>query len=212
MSNDWTARACCVRAASCGRAGGFIEPADHPPVLAAPDAPVLADGVPQPGREPRLAYHEGAHVVLGMILGADVDGARIGGSDSARVFFRAGAPVPYRVAMLLAGEIAERWTARAVWRPGDEELRWFHERIREVDLGGCDSCRAMFLIVTEDQRRTEADVFARWREIEAQTIEVVKRPDVWRSIKSVADALLEYGELNEMQIRSLIQCEPVEIN
>lgn len=211
MSGDWTYRACCPRAHDYGRQGGMVEPAGQPPVLAAVDAPVIAEGLARPAREPRLAFHEGAHSVLGVALGADVGGARIGGSDSARVFFRAGAPVPHRAAMLLAGDIAERWSNRTIWRPADEDLRWFHERIREVDLGGCDSCRAMFHIVIEDQKRDEAEIFTRWREIEAQVIEVVKRPDVWRSIKSVADALLEHGEIDGQTIRSLITCNSIEI-
>lgn len=209
--DGWTMRACCARAAACGRLGGMIEPADAAPTLATVDAPIIAEELPRPAREPRLAYHEGAHAVLGTVLGAEVLGARIGGADSAQVYFPPGAAVPARVAMLLSGEVAERWTARVVWRPGDDELRWFHQRVREVDLGGCDSCRAMFLIVTEDQKRAEAEIFARWREIEAQTIEIVKRSDVWRSIKSVADALLEHGELDGPTIRSFITCNAIEI-
>mgnify|MGYP001765606236 CR=1 FL=1 len=207
----WTMRACCARAAAYGRASGFIEPAGADPVLAEADAPVVSERLPRPAREPRLAFHEGGHAVLGVALGADVQGARVGGSDSALVFFRTDAPVPARVAMLLAGEIAERWHSRVVWRPGDDEMRWFHQRVREVDLGGCDSCRAMFHIVIEDQGRDEAHVFARWREIEAQTIAVVQRPDVWRSIKRVADALLEHGEINDERIRALVDCEPFTI-
>lgn len=212
MPNDWTARACCRRAATCGRAGGIVEHSGADPVLAEADAPVLAEGLPPPAREPRLALHEGAHAVLGTVLDADVEGARIGGADSAKVFFRAGAPVPHRVAMLMAGDVAGRWSERIVWRPGDEELRWLHERIREIDLGGCDSCRAMFWIVTEDQKRTEAEIFARWREIEAQTIEIVRRHDVWHSIKRVADALIEHGEINGERIRALVDCDSIHIN
>lgn len=208
---SWASRACCQRAAACGRAVAYVEPAGADPVLAATDAPVIAEGLPQPAREPRLAFHEASHSVIGVALGADVWGARIGGADSASVHFPPGSPVPHRVAMLLSGEIGERWSARTVWRPGDDELRWFHQRVREVDLGGCDSCRSMFWVVTEDQKRTEAEVFARWREIEAQTIEIVRRPDVWLSIKRVADALMEYGEIDGERIRALIDCEPVTI-
>ncbi len=212
VGNDrWTLRACCARAAACGRAVAFTEPSGAGPTIAAADAPVVADGLPQPAREPRLAVHEASHAVIGAMLGADVEGARIGGADSAQVAFLPGAPIQHRVAMLLAGEIAERWHSRVVWRPDDVELAWFHERVREVDLGGCDSCRAMFDIVIEDQKRTEAEVFARYREIEAQTIEAVKRPDIWRSIKTVAGALMEHGEIDGERIKSLVKCESITI-
>mgnify|MGYP000948436181 CR=1 FL=1 len=210
--DGWTMRACCARAAACARVGGFVEPAEAVPNLAAVDAPIIAEGLPRPAREPRLTYHEAGHVVLGAALGADVLGARVGGADSASVHFPPGSPVSARVAMLVAGDIAGRWMDRTIWRPGDEELHWFHQRVREVDLGGCDSCRATFHIVTEDQRRTETEVFARWRAIEAQTIAVAQRPDVWRSIKRVADTLLEQGELDGPTIRSLITCNAIEIH
>lgn len=211
-ADTWAVRACCARAATCGRALAFTERSDAGPTIAAVDAPVIAENLPQPIREPRLALHEGGHCVIAALLGADVEGARIGGADSTQVFFRPGSTVPARVATLLAGDIAERWSARITWRPDDAELRWFHQRVREVDLGGCDSCRAMFHIVAEDQKRTEAEIFARWREIEAQTIEIVKHPDVWRSIKSVADTLIEHGEIDGERIRALVDCEPIHIH
>ncbi len=210
MSSDLVLRACCVTAVECGRRVGYVEREANPASNAIEGAPVLARNV-EPLVAPSVAAHEAAHAVVGLLLGASVPFARIGISASAGIVFEEGAPRRHRVAAFLAGPIGENWSARWVIRQSDADLKWYRDRIRDADLGNCDYCRAMFWTIGENSRRDEVETFARYREIEAQTIAAVQRSDVWRSIKFVADALLEHGELNEMQVRSHIQCEPIEI-
>jgi len=211
MAGEVVLRACCRTATNCGRLVGFVEREDNPLSPAMPDAPILARG-PALLVSPAVAAHEAAHAAVGLLLGAEVSFARIGVSASAGFAFEPNAPRRHRVAASLAGPIAEAWSARWVIRQSDEDMKWYRDRVFDVDLGNCDFCKAMFWTVTENTRLDESATFARYREIEAQTIEIVKRPDVWRSIKSVADVLLEHGEINGERINALVNCNHIHIN
>ena len=189
---------------------GFVEREGNSASPATDGAPVLARAV-APLVSPSVAAHEASHAVVGFLLGADVAFARIGVSALAGFAFEPDAPRRYRVAASLAGPIAEAWSPRWIVRQSDADLRWYRDRIRDADLGNCDWCRAMFWTIGENSRRDEAETFARYREIEAQTIDIVKRPDVWRSIKSVADALMEHGEIDGERIKALVNCDPITI-
>lgn len=204
-------RACCRTAAACGRRVGFVESESNPNSIATEGAPVLARNV-APLVSPAVAAHEAGHSVVGLLLGADVPFARIGVSASAGIVFEENAPRRHRAAAFLAGPIAENWSARWVIRQSDADLKWYRDRIREVDLGNCDWCRAMFWTIAENTRLDETAAFTRYREMEAQTIEVVRRRDVWRSIRRVADALLEHGALDGERIKALVDCEPINIS
>lgn len=211
MGADLVLRACCRTAVECGRRVGFVESESNPNSIATEGAPVLVRDV-APLVTPPVAAHEASHAVVGLLLGADVAFARIGVSASAGFGFREDAPRHHRVAAYLAGPVAENWSARWTVRQSDEDLRWYRDRIRDADMGNCDHCRAMFWTIAENTRRDEAETFARYREIEAHTIAIIQRPNVWRSIKSVANALIEHGEIDGERIKALVNCESINIS
>ena len=207
----WAIRACCSTAAACGRAAVFTEAVDARAPSRGDDVPVVETLDAAPEREPRLAHHEAGHAIVGLALGAEVEAARIGGSDSAVVRFGPGSPLSARCAVLIAGQIAENWSLRHISRPHDEELLWHLGRVRDLDFGQCDICKVALAIVADDPGASDEALARRYRAIETVTIGLVRRPDVWRAIRAVADALMTQGELTGAEIRALVDVEPVDL-
>jgi hypothetical protein len=194
MSGTVFFRACCEASAS--------EPA--PPMLPATMGLTAGPPIALPAcdRDERDAAHEAGHSVVGLALGWEVEIVTIDGAPHVR--WRAGCrPLPEVAAVALAGPIAERWRNRWIVRPDDKALLADLARVRGLSGGSCDACRAARACVVETHHADDATVIARWREIESQTIDAIKSPPIWASIRALAEKLMEHGTLDGAGVEAI---------
>ncbi|MFG1418913.1 hypothetical protein V5F38_12175 [Xanthobacter sp. V0B-10] len=158
--------------------------------------------------EPRwvnVALHEAGHAVVAIGLGARVNGAQIDGAPLASIDF-SGVLWRASVMILEAGDIAKNWGVQWHDSPCDEELVEHARAIRELPFGFCDRCRTFIQIVSKiglDVPDTE--YLKCYRDLEGQTIDIVRRRNVWTAIEELADALMEHGVLTGQQVHDIVE-------
>lgn len=164
----------------------------------------IYDGIP---RDRSHCYHEAGHAVAGMFLGNVVRQVNVDGSVTTSFEYVNDTTVGEIVIITAAGNIAENWLLRRVDRPFDGEFVFALECARAKERHGCDRCAAIRVIASNFPDATDEEVVAFYRRFEAKTIELVQRPDIWRSIRAVAAALEEHGHLDDAGVRRLCRFE-----
>lgn len=162
--------------------------------------PLLVREGPEPAPVPGIAEHEAGHCVLALAIGGSCSGATIRGQPHATTAVRG--PVN-RIAVALAGDHAQRWRLRHVYRPHDDELAPIQRRIACGGGGGCDQCKALRLA---DLLAPSGDVdaaLAVYRGIEAKVIDIITDRRVWAAIRAVAAILEERGEITGSEVHEI---------
>lgn len=155
-------------------------------------------------RNRELACHEAGHTVAALSLGATVSSVTVEHQPHAAIT-ETGVRLAERMAILIAGRVAELWAHRTVVRPGDPVITESIERTRMLRGGSCDECKIARLLQVELRHpKDNAPILARYREIELATIEFVTARAVWRIVEKLATALLERGTMSEDEINALI--------
>jgi hypothetical protein len=155
---------------------------------------------------PSVCHHEAGHAVAAVHFGARVGRVNVNGSCQASATFNDGGAWQAWVSIFQAGPIAERWLARIVDRSSDQAFKFAIAAARASERKPCDDCRAIAAILDAHPDATDSQAVAAYRQIEEQTIALVQRPDVWRSIRAVANGLAEHGHLVDAGVRE--RCEP----
>jgi hypothetical protein len=75
----------------------------------------------------------------------------------------------------------------------------------EADDG--DDYQTFIRLLETRPNAEDAALIAVYRDYEAQTLELLRRPAIWQSIERVADALLETGELSNDEASALVSPE-----
>jgi hypothetical protein len=143
--------------------------------------PVLAD-----------AFHEAAHAAVALALGASIIGLKSVGQPIVWMTDAALPPIA-RAAVSIAGPVGERWHRRHVHVDGDAMLAGYVER--SAFGGSCDKCKSIREIREAAPDVTDGDLFALYRQVEAATVELVRRPAIWRAIEEIANAAMRHGSL-----------------
>ena len=144
-----------------------------------------------------VAAHEAAHAVVGVLGSMEVERVEVGAisqmtSGGSRLMTNGGL-----IKMLLAGIAAQNKTARHEYRMRNAEILEFVHAARERRGGGCDFCRVAQVIAPLED---DAAVVT-WRTFEADTLELINRPAVWRAIRNIATLLVERRELTGAEVR-----------
>jgi phosphoadenosine phosphosulfate reductase len=168
---------------------------------------------------PAIARHEAAHTVMAYAVGMLLAPMGVHAADAAGIAYtgppHGGAP-PLRslIAMLGAGnvyagpgqaeperdEILADGIARARAIPAGEITR---ENI--IDVPRPDLERIFALLLLQWPGATDPQLLATYRDVEASTLAVLRRPDVGRSIEAVAAALFARGRLGAEDMPGLIE-------
>lgn len=188
-------RACCADRAD-GNIG-YTVPAGETFI---PSGPVLETGVTQPARSLSVAIHEAAHAVTSIALGGGCSAVNCIPPAHATII---GLDHAERVVMSLAGQIAENWNRRTVYRPIDENLLPWLRMVRAPGGGFCDGCVALRNCVVLSGHASDEEAMAIFRRLEADAIRLVQAPPIWRTIRDLAAALLIEGTLAEAEILAI---------
>lgn len=194
----WRRRACC----SAGRAD-VLEPVETPSGESLWSGPVIGEVVAPQRRHRPFGDHEGGHAVAAHAFGVGIHLATIVGQPLVRS--EASSNITNHVVFLLAGDVAQLWRSKIIHRRTDEDLRFYVQAMRNLEFGGCDNCRAMLGFHRElGLSAPDEEYFARYREVEAKTIAFIRRPDIWRAVASVSDALMEFGTISGEKVHEII--------
>jgi hypothetical protein len=155
---------------------------------------------------PSVCHHEAGHAVIAIHFGASVEQVNVDRSCSASPTFGNAATLEAKVCTYQAGNIAETWLTRRIDRPFDTDFAFSIASARARQRYSCDMCLSIRAIINAHLVASDGELITTYRQFEAQTIALVQRPDVWRSIKAVASALAEHGQLDDNGVRS--RCEP----
>lgn len=155
-----------------------------------------------------LAAHEAAHAVVAILNGMDVERVEVGALAGMT-------PGEYRnvtngalIKVLLAGIAAQNRTCRHEYRMRDAEILEFVHAIRAARGGGCDFCRVAHVIAPLDDN---AAVVV-WRTFEAETLELINLPAVWRAIRNIAALLMERRELTGTEVREAMMAAGIDLD
>ena len=185
----WSLYACCHATPA---KGAWVAPDGALPLL--PRAgPVLQSGLPAPAPYVAAAAHEASHAVAAVALGGHCIRATITGQPHAITILDG---VSAQVAVALAGDIGDLAHRHIVRRPFDREVMPFLIRAEAGCAGGCDLCRAARLSVFIAPHGDLGAALAKFRAIEAQTIELMTAPRVRAAVGRVAALLERDGEVS----------------
>jgi hypothetical protein len=177
-------RACCADTAGQPR----------PPMLSATMAltagPTIA--LPARARAEADAFHEAGHCAVGIALGWPVVAVTIDGPAHVR-WVGGCRPRAEVAAVAMAGAIAERWRNRWIVRPDDKALLADLARVRGLEGGACDQCRAARAAIVETGHGPDAAAINRLRDLELWTIDAIKSPPIWAAIRALATKLMAEG-------------------
>jgi hypothetical protein len=187
-------RACCRAGAE--RKQGTIESPNGPSAkgygLDREALGPIAHRFAEPQPLPRgTAIHEAAHAAIGHGHGWKIRYMRL--DHPAQVTFEdtSSATPLERIVQYLAAPSAEdalrRWTVTMA--TGD--VRGYLARVQAFDFGNCDYCQAACAATQAVGINAPAfEAQAVFRKGEALAIDLVRRPNVWRAINALADALM----------------------
>ena len=96
----------------------------------------------------------------------------------------------------MAGPVAERWRDRWIVRPDDKALMADLARVRGLEGGPCDACRAARAAIVETGHGADAAAIDRLRELESFALDAVRSPPIWRAIRALAISLMAEGTLD----------------
>ncbi|KAF0120866.1 MAG: hypothetical protein FD152_4013 [Xanthobacteraceae bacterium] len=167
-------------------------------------APLLAIGpelvrVPAGRRYVEAAYHEAGHAVVAHVLGASPRFATIDNSPVVVFGSLATLSAQERVAIDLAGDLAERWACRWAHCNTDEEWRAKIARVRDCLGGRCDDCNASRQALVECAFN-DAAAIAWLRRVADAVLHMVRTRPIWGAICSVAEDLKTSGTLDGAEI------------
>lgn len=151
-----------------------------------------------PRRETCL--HEGAHAVAAFAFGVPVIGLRVAGQGVVNF----GGPMTALVdaVVALAGPIGELWGRRHSHASPDAIVASYGDRSRFG--GGCDWCLACRALRRAVPDLADRDLPAFFRQIEAVTLDLLRRPPVWRAVSEVADAAMQRHTLLGDEIEAVV--------
>jgi len=155
-----------------------------------------------------IAAHEAAHAVVAILNGMDVQRVEVGALASMT-------PGEFRnvtngalIKVLLAGIAAQNKSFRHEYRMRDADILEFVYAVRIGRGGGCDFCRVAQVIAPLDDN---AAVMV-WRKFEADTLELINLPAVWRAIRNIATLLMERRELTGTEVREAMMAAGIDLD
>lgn len=196
METIFVVRACCADRADA--ASGYITPADDEFIAR---GPVLESGVMPPARSLSVAIHEAGHAVIAIALGGRCTDASCIAPAHATT---PGLDAEARIITTLAGEIAENWQRRTVYRPADAAILPWLRMIRSPGGGHCDGCKVLRGCTILSGHGTDEEVLVIFRRLETEVIRLVQTPAIWAAIRDLAAALLIAGTLDEAEINASV--------
>ena len=205
MRETFRVRQCCVAALASGPAG-VLEPVDVPPERELSGAVIKARVSLEPVRDRSAALHEAAHFATGHALGAEAAAVTIDRGPHV-VWERPAENASLAAMVALAGEIGQRWAAHRLVAPDHpDDVRELIRAIKNLEHGRCDKCQATLAICRlVGASAPDPKFIAKFREIEAATVEIVRLPKVTRAICVIADELMKQGTLDGPAARALVE-------
>lgn len=144
------------------------------------------------------AFHEAAHAIIYLALGARVAKATIDGQPLVRHVGTV--PYPANVVAILAGDAGAAWARSEIAKAPDDELASWVGGIRNLCGGSCDRCKAVRICLVGTTLAPDDEVVATFRYLENATGMIVRSPQVWAAISELADALMSRGTLGSRAI------------
>ncbi|WP_138785378.1 zinc metalloprotease [Brucella haematophila] len=196
-------RKCC---ASNLALGAWVEAVNEPPIGRGDvlDVPLSTSITWQ--REIGVARHEASHAVTAHVLGVSIASVSID-VPALISYVRPSDDAAKRVALAVAGPIADDLLAGVKPGTGVVEIRTTMRRIRSCRFGACDSCAAAFdaLIAAGGAQASDRDVFRIIRRIERRVIAFLENPKTQIAVSALASALMEKGVLDGETAHEIIR-------
>lgn len=155
------------------------------------------------------AYHEAGHCVVAYYFGWYDESVEIDGSQS--VGLRSGASPPDErsaVCVPLAGWLAEWcWHGDGIQHVDTDGLNVLAAQVRRgderMDVVSDDRAALQALLEHRSAASNEEIAFAYIRYSD-ETLEIVRRADIWPAVEAVANALTEHGKLQGTDVDKIL--------
>jgi hypothetical protein len=150
------------------------------------------------------ARHEAGHATVAAALGARPSLITLHPQPIA-FFDDEAITLPGRVAIRLAGEVAEQWGNRWVVEPSDGVVGDFLARVDRRVGGCCDGCRAVELMRQIAPEADATGIAQMVRDISRAVYRIIKQPEVWRAVEELARLCLKQNGALDYQIQEIIE-------
>lgn len=192
---EYTIRQCCADAPE--GVGFTTAPGEEPRPRT---GEVIARLSEPPRLAPGVAAHEAGHGILAIVLGGGCDWIVLGHQPQAATRITG---LVNQIAVFLAGPLAQRVSLGHLAMEPVASLRDVIARVEACGGGSCDRCesarRASLLAPIGD----EPAILELVREIEFETLQIIRDPDVREAIREVAGILEERGEITGAEVHAI---------
>lgn len=165
-------------------------------------APAALDRSSQRWRD---SVHEAGHLTVGHEVGFMLAGATLD-PPTAYIFQFDDSDVVDRIAMMLAGQISERWVIeRHIFHQFDGFWRFFINAVRAKKSGTCDECRAVAAALTACPDANDEAIITTLREGEDRAIAILTDGVNSEITTALADRLCRETRLNAAALYAAIR-------
>jgi len=181
--------------------GELVAPTGATPVSER-HGPMLRAATP-PQRCSGMGYHEAGHAICALALGGTALSATIDMQPHAMT----GGPMPLeaRIGVYVAGDVAQRWRDRRIFRPLDADLMPILRRVDDCKGGSCDFCAALRLCTLLAPNGDLDGALAVYRQIEERTIDLMTRREIAAAVAALAARLMAVGTVHEAEIMTIAE-------
>lgn len=180
--------------------GAFIAPVGSPPPDRDRVGGIIATNRPAPTRIEANAYHEAGHVICSIALGGEAERATI---DMQPMAWTSTPGFEAKIAVLIAGMVAQNWRDRRIVRPLDDTLMPILQRVDACRGGSCDNCRSLRFCTLLAPADDQVGALAAYRRIEAAAIELMTRREIAAAVAELAALLMDIGTVEEADIMAI---------